>query len=152
MPRSLGENEGVVMINFGSTFISAKSRAHSDARRKVLRAFMESTNLEWQDPKVQAYKAYDAKNPFLYADVKDVADHVDHIAKIAGIETVGLGSDLTVSVTRCHKPKDASMFPKLIEELSDATTAKLILKICSRNVMRVWEKVEAVAKHLGGTQ
>ena len=155
MIKLVGENEGVVMINFGSTFISAKSRAHSDARRKVLRAFMAEHQLEWQDPKVQAYKdEYDAKNPFLYADVKDVADHVDHIAKIAGIETVGLGSDFDgVGDTLPTNLKDASMFPKLIEELlrRDYSEAD-IEKICSRNVMRVWEKVEAVAKHLGGTQ
>ena len=155
MIKLVGENEGVVMINFGSTFISAKSRAHSDARRKVLRAFMAEHQLEWQDPKVQAYKdAYDAKNPFLYADVKDVADHVDHIAKIAGIETVGLGSDFDgVGDTLPTNLKDASMFPKLIEELlrRDYSEAD-IEKICSGNVMRVWEKVEAVAKHLGGTQ
>ena len=155
MIKLVGENEGVVMINFGSTFISAKSRAHSDARRKVLRAFMAEHQLEWQDPKVQAYKdAYDAKNPFVYADVKDVADHVDHIAKIAGIETVGLGSDFDgVGDTLPTNLKDASMFPKLIEELlrRDYSEAD-IEKICSGNVMRVWEKVEAVAKHLGGAQ
>ena len=155
MIKLVGENEGVVMINFGSTFISAKSRAHSDARRKVLRAFMAEHQLEWQDPKVQAYKdEYDAKNPFVYADVKDVADHVDHIAKIAGIETVGLGSDFDgVGDTLPTNLKDASMFPKLIEELLRRNYSEAdIEKICSGNVMRVWEKVEAVARHLGGTQ
>ena len=115
---------------------------------------MAEHQLEWQDPKVQAYKdAYDAKNPFVYADVKDVADHVDHIAKIAGIETVGLGSDFDgVGDTLPTNLKDASMFPKLIEELLRRGYSEAdIEKICSGNVMRVWEKVELVAKHLGGT-
>ncbi len=155
MIRLVGENKGVVMINFGSTFISAKSREHSSARRTVLRAFMDERKLEWQDSEVQAYKEqYDAENPFVYADVKDVADHIDHVVKIAGIDTVGFGSDFDgVGDTLPTNLKDASMFPKLIEELlrrgySDSD----IEKICSGNVMRVWQKVEAVAEQLKDAQ
>ena len=155
MIRLVGENKGVVMINFGSTFISAKSREHSSARRTVLRAFMDERKLEWQDSEVQAYKEqYDAENPFVYADVKDVADHIDHVVKIAGIDTVGFGSDFDgVGDTLPTNLKDASMFPKLIEELlrrgySDSD----IEKICSGNVMRVWQNVEAVAEQLKDAQ
>ena len=155
MIKLVGENNGVVMVNFGSTFISAKSRAHSDARRKVIRGFMDEHQLEWQDPKVQAFKdEYDSKNPFVYADVKDVADHIDHIVKLAGIETVGFGSDFDgVGDSLPTNLKDASMFPRLIEELLRRGYSEAdIEKICSGNVMRVWEKVEAVATHLGGVQ
>ena len=155
MIKLVGEKNGVVMVNFGSTFISAKSRAHSDARRKVIRGFMDKHKLEWQDPKVQAFKDdYDTKNPFVYADVTDVADHIDHIVKLAGIETAGFGSDFDgVGDSLPTNLKDASMFPRLIEELLRRGYSEAdIEKICSGNVMRVWQKVEAVAKHLGGAQ
>ena len=153
MIKLVGEKNGVVMVNFGSTFISAKSRAHSDARRKVIRGFMDKHKLEWQDPKVQAFKDdYDTKNPFVYADVTDVADHIDHIVKLAGIETVGFGSDFDgVGDSLPTNLKDASMFPRLIEELlRRGYSEDDIEKVCSGNVMRVWQKVEAVAKHLSG--
>ena len=67
---------------------------------------------------------------------------------------MGLGSDFDgVGDTLPTNLKDASMFPKLIEELLRRNYSEAdIEKICSGNVMRVWEKVEAVAKHLGGTQ
>ena len=155
MIKLVGENNGVVMVNFGSTFISAKSRAHSDERRKVMRGFMDEHQLEWQDPKVQAFKDdYDAKHPFVYADVKDVADHIDHIVKLAGVETAGFGSDFDgVGDSLPTNLKDASMFPRLIEELLRRGYSEAdIEKICSGNVMRVWQKVEAVAQHLGGVK
>ena len=90
----------------------------------------------------------------MYADVKDVADHIDHIVKLAGIETVGFGSDFDgVGDSLPTNLKDASMFPRLIEELLRRGYSEAdIEKICSGNVMRVWEKVEAVATHLGGVQ
>ncbi|MEC9465303.1 MAG: dipeptidase [Myxococcota bacterium] len=148
MLKALAKNDGVLMINFGSTFISKTSRDYSDARRRAINDFKQSKETPPTDEEVKAFKAdYKATNPFPFADVTVVADHIDHVVKTVGINYVGLGSDFDgVGDTLPEGLKDASMYPKLITELLNRDyTHEDIEKICSGNVLRVWRAVEAYA-------
>jgi membrane dipeptidase len=149
MIQLLAKNGGIIMINFGSTFISQPPRDASNKRRAAINAFKDPLELEWNDPKVVAFKEnYDKLHPRVFADVTDVADHIDHVVKLAGVDAVGLGSDFDgVGDSLPTKLKDVSMFPNLIEELlKRGYSEKDIDKICGQNALRVWKAVEDFAK------
>jgi len=148
MIQLLAKNGGVMMVNFGSTFISQPPRDASKKRREAVNAFKNAEKLEWEDPKVIAFKeAYDKTHPRVFADVKDVVDHIDHVVKLAGIDAVGLGSDFDgVGDSLPTRLKDVSMFPNLIEELlRRGYSEEDINKICGKNALRVWQAVEDFA-------
>jgi membrane dipeptidase len=149
MIRELAANGGVIQINFGSSFLRDDIRKASEPLYKHLEEHRKANNLAPDDPAAQEYeRRYFAEHPVGHADVSDVADHIDHVVKLVGIEHVGLGSDFDgVGDSLPTGLKDVSMYPNLIRELlkrgySDAE----VEKICSRNVLRVMEAAERIAR------
>ena len=150
MIKKLGENGGVIQINFGSYFLDSLYQKQSRQYREHINEFITVNGLERTDPKVKEFRDnYLDENPRQYADVKDVADHIDHAVKLAGIDHVGLGSDYDgVGDSLPTGLKDVSMFPNLIYELlKRGYSEQDIEKICSGNIMRVWKEVEEYARH-----
>ena len=121
---ALAEHGGVIQINFGSAFLHPEYRAIEKAR----------------------------EYPFPRVDVGSVVDHIDHVVEIAGVDFVGLGSDFDgVGDTLPDGLEDVSMYPNLIAELLARGYSEAdIEKICSGNVLRVWQAVEEYgAAHRG---
>jgi membrane dipeptidase len=150
MLKQLAKNGGVIQINFGSTFVDAKSRENSAAVRAHLSQWMEERNLTYQDSAAQEYaRTYMANNPS-FSTVQKVADHIDHVVELVGVDHVGFGSDFDgVGDTLPTGLKDASDYPNLISELlSRGYTDEDIEKICYKNVFRVWNEVQDVAQVL----
>ena len=81
MIKKLGANNGVIQINFGSTFLDSTVRAANDVNRKKLQALLDDKKLKMSDslakPIIEEFKKL---NPSLYADVETVANHIDHVA------------------------------------------------------------------------
>lgn len=138
----LKENGGVVMVNFGSTFLDAEVVKYKEAASARIRKELEAKGLKGRELRDAVAKelALDSRN---YSDVKRVADHVDHIVKLAGIDHVGIGSDYDgVGDSLPTGLKDVSDYPNLLEELLNRGYSEAdIEKICSGNVFRVWNKV-----------
>jgi membrane dipeptidase len=151
MIRKLAENKGVIMINFGGSFIDGDYQQKTGEVREHIVNWLAENNLSRNDPEAQAYiNEYNAKhNPF--PDVTKVADHIDHVVAIAGIDYVGLGSDYDgVGDSLPTGLKDVSMYPNLIAELLKRGYKKSdIEKICSGNIFRVWKAVEDFAAQAG---
>jgi membrane dipeptidase len=149
MIKRLAKSGGVIMINYGSTFITKVARQWSDDVKTAREAFMTSQGLEdRKDPKVKTwYEAYKADHPLPFANVTDVADHIEHVIKLVGVDHVGLGSDFDgVGDSLPVGLKDASELPNLVAELLRRGVSESdIAKICGINVMRVWAKVELFA-------
>ncbi|KAF9467327.1 membrane dipeptidase-domain-containing protein [Collybia nuda] len=83
------------------------------------------------------------------ATVEAVADHVDHIARVAGKRHVGLGSDFDGIEEAPVGLEDVSKYPALIAELYTRGWSKYELAgLTGGNLLRVFEKVEKVAKEL----
>ncbi|MBI1768705.1 MAG: membrane dipeptidase [Bacteroidetes bacterium] len=149
MIKLLGKNDGVIQINFGSTFLDSIVRQKNDINTKKLQSILKEKNLKASDsmakPIVEQFKK---DNLFVYADVATVADHIDHVVKLAGIDHVGIGSDFDgVGDSLPTGLKDVSAYPNLIYTLlKRGYTESDIEKICYKNVWRVWNKVEQVAK------
>ncbi len=144
MIKMLGENDGVIQINFGSTFLDQGSRDAYDHLSSYLKAVRDNPN----DTASQNYiKDYTAEYP-IHTNVQKAADHIDHVVELVGIDHVGLGSDFDgVGDSLPVGLKDVSQYPNLIFELlKRGYTDEDIEKICYKNVFRVWKKVDEVAK------
>ena len=152
MVRRLAENGGIVMINFGSTFLTEKANQHGSRRREAMEAFANERGLEREhSPDLQKIYAFgsewDKKNPFPFATVDDVVDHIDRVVELAGIEHVGFGSDFDgVGDSLPRGLKDVSQFPNILAEmLRRGYSREDIAKVCGENLLRVWADVERVA-------
>ncbi|MFK7809002.1 MAG: dipeptidase [Saprospiraceae bacterium] len=146
MLLELKKNGGVIMINFGSTFLD---KTVQDERNKLgaqLQSILEAQGLGWDDkasePIIEKFRK---ENPPAFSDVKMVANHIDNVVKIAGVNHVGFGSDFDgVGDSLPVGLKDVSQYPNLLAELLKRGYSEAdIEKICFGNLARVWRAVEA---------
>lgn len=153
MIEAVGENGGVVHINFGSFFLTQEAREYSDARSAAGKAYLEhnpdmtTADLWTKYPPIYA----EEHGPFPYASLEDVLDHIDHAAKIAGVDHVGLGSDYDgVGDSLPTGLKDVSAYPNLVEGLlRRGYSEQDVRKILGENLLRAWKAVEEVAAESG---
>ncbi|WJG08742.1 dipeptidase [Aliiglaciecola sp. LCG003] len=146
MLKALAANGGVIMINFGSTFVDQQSRAWRtklSAQRDIVKQQHGEDSAEFKD-----YEAkYRQAAPFPYANVDTVIEHIEHVVKLVGIDHVGLGSDYDgVGDSLPVGLKDVSSYPNLVQGLLDKGYSEAdIDKILGKNLLRVWRQVEQVA-------
>ncbi len=149
MLRALARNNGVVMINFGSTFLDSKISDYENEMRAKLSERLEAQQLQWRDEAAKPIiEAFQKEHPKLYADVELVADHIDHARQVAGIRHIGLGSDYDgVGDSLPTGLKDVSQYPNLIYVLlRRGYSKKDIARICYQNMWRVWKAAEKAAE------
>ncbi|PJI87258.1 membrane dipeptidase [Sphingomonas koreensis] len=149
--RGIAENGGVVMVNFYPAFLSTAWNEWDNART----AFVKASGLPATPAgprSTPALVAWEREHPEPRVDVRTVADHVEHIARVAGHDHVGLGADYDgISGTGPVGMKGVDSYPLLFAELarrgwSDTDLAKL----AQGNILRVIERVEAVARDTAG--
>lgn len=149
MVAAIKGNGGVIMINFGSTFVDAESNKQGVARRKAGEEYAAREGLDRTKPddreKIMAHMQ--SLGPMKLADVDKVADHIERVVELAGIDHVGFGSDFDgVGPTLPNGLEDASKYPALIAELlARGWSEEDIGKLCSGNVLRVWQAAEDYA-------
>jgi membrane dipeptidase len=140
MVRALADNGGVVMINFGSTFISQTAIEWRGRMKKAEEAY-KAANKKASDKELKAFfEGWKKENPLPYATVEDVANHIDRVVQLVGVDHVGFGSDFDgVGDSLPVGLKDAAAYPALIRVLLErGYTDEDIAKICSGNLLRVW--------------
>lgn len=148
MIRRLAAGGGVIMINFGSTFLTAEARDWSDAFHAARTAFMQKNGFERDHPEVEGFfQTFQIDRPLPYATVETVADHIDHVVQLAGVDHVGLGSDFDgvgdSLPTGLKSPEDLpNLFRVLLERGYGVADLE---KIAGKNLLRVWRAVEARA-------
>ena len=148
MIKKLGEENGVIMINFGSSFLDGEYRARKSTYDEHVINWLADNELTRDDPKAKAYIDEYTKTNDPWSNVAKVADHIDHVVALTGgTENVGFGSDFDgVGDSLPTGLKDVSQFPNLIFELlKRGYTEDDIANICYKNIFRVWRAVEAVA-------
>lgn len=148
--QALAENDGVIHINFGSSFLSKEAQDKREKMREALTNWRTENNLTTEDSLYLAYAKKYATEHDVYEDIQTVADHIDHVVNLVGIEHVGFGSDYDgVGDSLPKGLKDVSTYPNLIATLlKRGYSEEDIEKICYKNTFRVWEKVNEVAKEL----
>ncbi|NBA88826.1 membrane dipeptidase [Emticicia sp. CRIBPO] len=141
MIKVMGKNNGVIMVNFGSTFVDGEVAKKRTENQKKLGEVLKAKGLTFRDDAAKAViDEFMKANPNAFADVEQVADHVDHIVKLAGINHVGFGSDFDgVGDSLPTGLKDVADYPNLLYVLIKRGYSPAdIEKICSGNIFRVW--------------
>lgn len=146
----LAENGGVVMINYGSSFLTQKAQDYSTHARAAFVAHLEENGLERSEEVQEAFQEeYTAEyGTFPYATLDETLDHFDYVVKLTSIDHVGIGSDYDgVGDSLPVGLKDVSSYPTLVEGLlGRGYSEEDIVKILGGNLLRVWREVEAAAE------
>jgi len=78
-----------------------------------------------------------------------IVDHIDHMVKVAGIDSVGIGSDFDGIPDTPKGMEDVSRLPEIRKELERRGYSRAdIRKITGENFMRVFGEVERVAREM----
>lgn len=143
MIRALGENGGVVLINFYTGFLDSTV----NQQRKKTEDFLKGKGLKDSDSLARPFLRQLKKD--YPVDIETVSNHIDHVVKLIGIAHVGLGSDFDgVDGFLPTGLEDVSMYPNLIYSLlKRGYTEQDVEKICGGNAMRVWQQVLDAAGH-----
>nr|WP_262695809.1 dipeptidase [Kordiimonas aquimaris] len=148
MIRALAKNGSVIMINYGSSFLTEDANQYNSKLGVAYTKHITDNGLEDTEEVRQAFrKEYAVTTPYPYATLDDVLDHFDHAVKLAGIDHVGIGTDYDgVGDSLPTDLKDVASYPNLVAGLlGRGYSEDDIKKILSGNVLRVWRTVEAYA-------
>jgi membrane dipeptidase len=145
--RAVAENGGVIMVNYVLPFID-RAAYEWYAERDLLAARLAAAGRTPQAVQ-DSLEAWEAERPRPRPDLGVVVDHMEHLRDVAGIDHIGIGSDLDGIAMAPVGLEDVSTFPALIAELlrrgwSDDDARKTI----GGNVLRVMREAEATAVRL----
>jgi membrane dipeptidase len=147
MLAAVGKKGGVVMINFGSSFVNTKYvkpspelQAKIDEARRIYANDLDRMRAE--------IARLAGPRPRVTLDM--LVDHIAHVAKIAGIDHVGLGSDFDgVGGQLPEGMEDISKLPAITYELLKRGFSETdVKKILGENFLRTMSEVERAAKKL----
>lgn len=162
IPRNLTDDQikqiaakgGVVMINFGSSFLDQKIYDGFVALlAKVRPEYVRLKARYAKDPaklraEMQAlYKKYDSK-PARAAWTK-VIDHIEHVMQVGGEDAVGIGADYDGIGDPPDGLDDVSFLPRISEELlRRGHTPAQVKKVLGENFLAFFARVEAAKAQL----
>ncbi len=148
--RALAENDGVIHINFGSSFLSKESQDRRKEMTEHLTNYRAENDLTSEDSTYIAYAKQYAIDIDVYEDIETVVSHIDHVVSLVGVDHVGFGSDYDgVGDSLPNGLKDVSTYPNLILELLKRGYSPAdIEKMCYKNTFRVWNKVQEIASKI----
>ena len=136
----LAKNKGVILINFGSSFVNHNSNLIFSKIDKLVESWRIENGYVLKDEYVIKKRVLliNQKNPF--ASIDDVLDAIDHVNNLVGHNHIGFGSDFDgLGNSLPSNLKDVSFYPKLIEGLlKRGYNKESIEKICYKNFFRVW--------------
>lgn len=146
--RLVKQNHGIVMANFYPTFVS-QAVANWNADRAGASAKFDALYVGQPKRAKAAMDKWKQAHPQPKATIAEVADHIEHLRKIAGVESVGIGSDFDGIEVTPEGLDGVDTYPALFTELarrgwSDDELADL----AGRNLLRVMREAEAVATRL----
>ncbi|MDX1706078.1 MAG: dipeptidase [Pseudidiomarina sp.] len=146
MIKGLAKNGGVIMINFGSSFVTQQANRYNAMIAKQAEKIREELGADSEEAKARI-ATLRASNPYPFATLEQVLDHIDHVVDLVGIDYVGIGSDYDgVGDSLPVGLKDVSTYPNLIQGLLDRGYNEAeIEQILYQNLIRVWRATENYA-------
>ena len=143
--KLVAKNNGVVMVNFYSGFITPEavrmSKDMFEADRDLRAKYQDEKELQ------AARVAWKKEHPTPRGSVHTVVDHIEHIIKVAGVDHVGIGSDFDGINSTPQQLDDVSYYPYITQELLNRGHSKEdIRKILGGNLLRVLRDAEKVSK------
>ncbi len=140
---AIAKNGGVIDVNFYPGFVDSefdRKESAFNARHKQERDSLLKINPETYYASDYLANKYKDEIQSLRPPLSKLIDHIDYLVKLAGIDHVGLGSDLDgISYTPLGID-DVTDYPKITEELLKRGYSKTdIRKILGENFLRVYK-------------
>jgi membrane dipeptidase len=150
MIKELGIYGGVIMINFGSSFIDSAVQVNNSKHWNTLESMLTAKGITFSDKEADPIiDDYFSNVSVKEVTVSQVADHIDHVVALVGVDHVGFGSDFDGLRFLPKGLEDVTGYPNIIYELlKRGYSEEDIEKICGKNFIRVWKEVEETAKRL----
>ena len=146
--KKLPQNGGVVMVNYALQFVSEEYRQF-DGVEEAEKARIKALTVGNPEETKRQTEEWQKKNPGPPVTLQQLADHIDHIRKVAGIDHIGIGSDLDGITKTPTGLEDVSTYPALFAELlKRGYTTEEIRKIAGLNVLRVMKRAEQIAAEM----
>ena len=142
MIRAMAAKGGVIMINFGSSFLTEPANQWFDDMDAARAAWLEEHGYDEHSPERSKFnQRYRDENPFPYADMDDLMAHFTHVIDLVGIDYVGIGSDFDgVGDSLPEGMKDVSFFPNLVRRFLELEyPVAEIEKVLGGNLLRAWQ-------------
>ena len=151
--RRVAQNGGVVMVNFYPGYISnARNQWEADRAAEQTRYSAPpyaGLYIGQPDRAKAAIQAWDTAHPRPSVSIAMLADHFDHIRKIAGVEHVGLGSDIDGVEDLPEGITGADGYPALLRELMRrGWSDQDIRALAGENLLRVMSANESIARSM----
>ncbi len=150
MLRAIAKNRGVVMVNFNPPFLSTEVAQASKEREEKLKPARAELKQKYGEGTPEYDKADDAlraANPIPNVDWTRIVDHIDHIVKVAGIDSVGIGSDYDGIRAIPVGMEDVSRHRKIPQELKKRGYSEAAIgKVMGENFMRVFADAEKISR------
>jgi membrane dipeptidase len=155
--RAIAANNGVVMVNFYSSFIDETWRVAWKAtqpQRDPLYAAAAAPYRARGEPVPyslplgvdHAFYAEHLQHTLPRPPLSSLIDHIHHVAQVAGIDHVGLGSDFDGFALLPAGLESAADLPKITAALIErGYTALQLQKLLGGNLLRVFRDVQAFA-------
>jgi membrane dipeptidase len=146
MIRSLADKGGVVFINFYPSFISQNFwKAYEKLKTRLEKQLSKMYARYKERPEMAGYeedKIVQARKSSLpQVTMEDVIRHIEHVVNIAGVESVGLGSDFDGTSFMPEDMQDCTSLPRLCDELRKRKFKSFeVEKIASGNFLRVFSE------------
>ena len=138
----LAESNGLILINFGSSFVNELSNKKFDQiDRKVENWKIKNKINDIKNINKFKNRIIEEEKPF--ATIEDVINAIDHVVKLVGIDHVGFGSDFDgLGNTLPYNLKNVSDYPNIILGLLKKNYSEEdIEKICYKNLFRTWNEI-----------
>jgi membrane dipeptidase len=126
--------QAALLQKYGVTGVGS-AQGLADSVRAAFRLDMQALNQQYPPPP--------------RATVKDFANHIDYAVKLIGVDHVGISSDFDGGGGVEGWSDASETFHVTLELVLRGYTEEQIGKLWSGNLLRVMERVEAVAKGLG---
>ena len=153
MIAALGKKHGVVQINFSCGFLNPEAYQEEAATQEKMRALRDQLIQKYaNDPQglqraMREARAQTGGGSTKRATLADVVKHINHVVEIAGVDSVGLGSDFDGIGCAPEGLDSVDKWPNLTRALlEEGYTAAEIRKIYGENTLRLMADVERVAK------
>jgi len=148
--KRVAKNGGVIMINFYPSFLDARTNSEENERTKRLKPQIDALKEKYKND-AQAYNEAErqlmAANPIYVPSYTRIIDHIDHIKAVAGIDSVGIGSDydgIPFLPTGMNGMEDLPLVT--YEMLRRGYSEQDIRKVLGENFLRAFAQAENVAK------
>lgn len=146
--RSLAAKGGLIMINYGSSFLRSEYQAQGASVQEAIEARIAEQGLEGEEAR---RARADLRRAAPIGTLNDVVAHINHVRDLVGTRHIGLGSDYDGVFGLPAGLQDVSTYPALVQALLEEGYSEAAVRdILGENLLRVWSEVERLAADNAG--